>query len=75
MLSAGQNIAFIMVPAFLPGMESAKKAKAAKAAKLLWRPVLFRRSDSECIICLKVWNAMMLMQTSNVDPHSWVQLL
>lgn len=43
MLSAGQHTTFIMVPAFLPDMESAKKAKAEKVAKLLWRPVLFRR--------------------------------
>lgn len=54
MLSAGQHTAFIMVPAFLLDMESAKKAKAAKVAKLLWRLVLFRRDDSGYISGLKV---------------------
>lgn len=53
-LSAGQHTAFIMVPAFLLDMESAKKAKAAKVAKLFWRFVLFRRSDRGYIIWLRV---------------------
>lgn len=53
MLSAGQHMAFIMVPALLPGIESTKKAKAVKVAKVLWKPVLFRKDDSGYIIWLE----------------------
>lgn len=46
-------MAFIMVPALLPGIKSTKKAKAVKVANVLWKPVLFRKGDSGYIIWLE----------------------